>query len=68
MSRKYNCAHPDRSKSNYPNRPGLFGPHSRLEPIEGRAGLRARQERRLAQTGVPWPTAAAERSQDSVAA
>ena len=53
MSRKYNAPHPERSRSNYPNRPGLFGPHGKLALIEGRQGLRLRQERRAELTGSP---------------
>jgi len=54
MSRKHNTKHPERGRK--PAR--AFG---RLEPIEGRQGLRVRQERRVAETGVPWPTAASRR-------
>lgn len=67
MSRKHNCPHLDRSRSNYANRPGMFGPHSRLEPIEGRQGLRLRQERREEQTGVPWPTSASRKAEAEAA-
>lgn len=62
MSKRHCTKHPDRGRSNYPNRPGMFGPHGHLADIEGRQGLRARQERRVEQTGVPWPTTASERA------
>lgn len=54
MSRKHNTKHPERGRKT----PRTFG---RLEPIEGRTGLRVRQERREKETGVPWPTAASRR-------
>jgi hypothetical protein len=36
--------------SHYQERAGLFGTSGRLQPIEGRSGLRVRQERRVAQS------------------
>jgi len=54
LSRHYNTKHPERGRK--PKR--TFG---KLAEIEGRQGLRARQERRVAETGVPWPTTASQR-------
>ena len=38
------------SKSRYQSRPGVMDTTGRLAPIEGRTGLRVRQERRVAQS------------------
>lgn len=53
MSTKHNCPHFNRSRSNYPNRPGVYS-HGHLAEIEGSTGLRNRQERRTELTGHPW--------------
>lgn len=49
MSAKHNCKHVDRSRSNYPNRPGVYS-HGHLAEVEGSTGLRSRQERRVRAT------------------
>jgi hypothetical protein len=54
MSAKHNCKHVDRSRSNYPNRSGVYS-HGHLAEIEGSTGLRHRQERRVELYGVPFP-------------
>lgn len=68
MSMKHNCLHPNRGRSNYPHRPGMYS-HGSLANVDG---LRARQERRVRETctldhehdvhglgcnGRPWPRA-----------
>lgn len=68
MSRHHNTKHFERSGSNYEGRPGMMGTGGHLPAIEGNAGLRARQERRVKATctvsedhdhhacnGFPWP-------------
>jgi hypothetical protein len=67
MSKKHNTQHPDRSRSRYPERlqkRGL-GKSPMLAEIEGTQGLRARQERREEQTGVPWPTRGEQAAEDA---
>lgn len=56
MSRKYNTKHPDRRRSHYPERLSArgLGKSPQLMPIEGSTGLRARQLRRLDETGHLW--------------
>jgi hypothetical protein len=47
MSRHYNTKHDDRGTSNYQDRPGVMGTSGHLPAIEGNAGLRAKQDRRV---------------------
>ena len=56
MSRKFNTKHPDRGRKVK----RMFG---KLAEIEGRQGLRLRQERRVEATGFPWPTAASAKAE-----
>ncbi len=56
MSRKHNTKHDGRGRSRYPRRPGIYS-HGHLAEIEGPTGLRVRQNRREAETGIPWATA-----------
>ena len=55
MSRHHNTEHPERSTSNYKTRAGMMGTTGHLAAIEGNQGLRARQERRIANFGSPFP-------------
>lgn len=57
MSRHHNTRHPDRGRSNYPARLAARG-LNKAPALEAVDNLRSRQERRIAQTGTPFPVAA----------
>jgi hypothetical protein len=50
MSRHHNTKHEERSGSNYAERTGVMGTGGKLTEIEGRTGLRYRQEQRIKAT------------------
>lgn len=50
MSRHHNTKHVERKVSNYAERPGVMGTGGKLAEIEGRTGLRYRQEQRVKAT------------------
>ena len=53
MSRKHNTKHPERKPSNYPDRLAARG-LGKAPALLDSAMLAKRQERRAAETGVPW--------------
>lgn len=54
MSRKYNCKHLDRGKSNYWKRLRKRGQTPVTVRMESLETLRTRQLKRISDTGVPW--------------
>lgn len=54
MSRKYNCKHLDRGKSNYWKRLRKRGQSPVTVRMETLETLRARQLKRISDIGVPW--------------
>ena len=54
MSRHHNTRHPERGLSRYPQRLAARG-LTKAPAMPTLENLRARQERRLAQTGSPFP-------------
>lgn len=59
MSRRYNCKHPLRSLSHYPQRLAKRG-LSKAPSLGSLPILRARQIKRVKETGYPWPTSKAQ--------
>lgn len=64
MSKKRNTKHPDRGRSNYPNRLVKRG-LSKTPSMESIETLRKRQERREEETGFPYWTARADAIEDA---
>lgn len=56
MSRHYNCKHPDRVRSHYPERLIARGATSASVRMRKLDDLRRTQAAREDRTGSPWPT------------